>query len=99
LVGWSVGLQNKFCYEVAFKTRIAFNERDISPKHRQKTSFAMKLPSKQGMLSMRGIIAQNTEKQANKNINSFCLSTVTPCQIGVPWPGPAVLKYQGYMMM
>ena len=27
--------------------------------------------------------------------NSFCLSTVTPCRIGVPWPGPAVLKYQG----
>ena len=62
-----------------------------------KTSFAMKLPSKQGLLSMRGISAQNTDKQANKN--SFCLSTVSPCRIGVSWPGPAVLKYQGNMMM
>jgi hypothetical protein len=65
--------------------------RDISPKHRQKTSFAMKFSSKQVLLSMRGISAQNTEKQANKNDNSFCLSTVTPCRIGVPWPGPALL--------
>jgi hypothetical protein len=57
-----------------------------------KTSFAMKFSSKQGLLSMRGISAQNTDKQANKNDNSFCLSTVTPCRIGVPWPGPAVLN-------
>ena len=34
-VGLSVGLQNKFCYEVAFKTRFALNERDISPKQKQ----------------------------------------------------------------
>ena len=47
LVGWSVcwlvGLQNKICYEVAFKTKGAF-----------KTSFALKLPSNQDLLSMRG---------------------------------------------
>jgi hypothetical protein len=28
-----------------------------------KTSFAMKLPSKQGLLSTRGISAQNTDKK------------------------------------
>jgi hypothetical protein len=27
--------KKQVCYEVAFKTRIVFNERDISPKHRQ----------------------------------------------------------------
>jgi len=41
----SVGLQNKFCYEVAFKTRFAF-----------KTSFAMKLASKQGLLSKQVLL-------------------------------------------
>ena len=44
-VGRSVGLQNKFCYEVAFKTRFAF-----------KTSFAMKLASKQGLLSKQVLL-------------------------------------------
>ena len=44
-VGLSVGLQNKFCYEVAFKTRFAF-----------KTSFAMKLASKQGLLSKQVLL-------------------------------------------
>jgi hypothetical protein len=42
----------------------------------------MKLPSKQRLLSKRGISAQNTDKQANENNNSFCLSTVTPCHRG-----------------
>jgi hypothetical protein len=32
-----------------------------------KTSFAMKLPSKQDLLSMRGISAQNKDKPAKKN--------------------------------
>jgi hypothetical protein len=42
----------------------------------------MKLSSKQGLLSMRGISARNTDKQANKNNNSFDLSTVPPVKSG-----------------
>ena len=77
--------------------------------------FAMKLASKQGVLSKQVLLwscLQNKvcfqwevispkHGQTSKpncyslKTNSFCLSTVTPCRIGVPWPGPAVLKYQG----
>jgi hypothetical protein len=39
-----------------------------------KTSFAMKLPSKQGLLSMRGISARNTDKQANKQTKTTTVS-------------------------
>jgi hypothetical protein len=68
-------LQNKVCFQNKFCYEVGFKTRFAF-----KTSFAMKLASKQG------ISARNTNKQANKNNNSFCLSTVIPCRIGVPWP-------------